>query len=30
MHGVNPYNLIGHNKVLMTREAVANVEAWLS
>lgn len=30
MHGVNPYNLIGHDKVLMTRQAVANVEAWLA
>ena len=29
-HGINPYNLIGHNKVLMTKQAVANVEAWLS
>lgn len=30
MHGVNPYSLIGHDKVLMTRQALANVEAWLS
>jgi len=30
MHGVNPYNLIGHDKVLMTRQALASVEAWLS
>jgi len=29
-HGVNPYNLIGHDKVLMTKQAVTNVEAWLS
>lgn len=28
--GINPYNLIGHDKVLMTKQAVANVEAWLS
>lgn len=30
LHGVNPYNLIGHNKVLMTRQALSGVEAWLS
>jgi len=30
MHGVNPYSLIGHDKVLMTRQALASVEAWLS
>jgi len=30
LHGINPYNLIGHDKVLMTKQAVANVEAWLS
>ena len=29
-HGINPYNLIGYDKVLMTKQAVANVEAWLS
>ena len=30
MHGVDPYNLIGYDKVLMTRQALASVEAWLS
>ena len=30
MHGVNPYNLIGHDKILMTKQAVVNFEAWLS
>lgn len=28
--GVNPYVLVGHDKVLMTKQALANVEAWLS
>jgi large subunit ribosomal protein L4 len=30
MHGVNPYSLIGHDKVLMTKQALAQVEEWLS
>lgn len=30
VRSVNPYDLVGYDKVLMTKQAVTNVEAWLS